>query len=257
MQTIYVGNTLINDIALGAAQIQNIWATPPEISTLNLQYWFDTSFSASSVNWKANFGNATGSLTSTTFNSSYPPRYVMTGVSEINFSTGNPGGSGFAPRTNMVAFNTTTTSSVQNIVWYGNPGGGHFLELQISTGSGALSSNAYLKVQMVNDTGLSENPTTSSVAYDLGPISPNKWYVATLQTTGSRFSGISVWLNNVSQSFTGNGTWTTDDIYWSIGSAGGGRPFAGSIQSNLYYNSVISASAILQNLEYYKLKLAL
>lgn len=255
MQTIYVGNTLINDIALGTSQIQNIWAQPPVISPINLQYWFDTSFSASSVNWRANFGNATGSLTNTTFNSSYPPRYVMTGNAEINFNTGNPGGNGTAARTSTIAFNTATTSSVQNIVWYGNPAGGYWLSLQISTGS--VGTDSYLKVLYVNDTGFPQNPTTSSVAIDLGPISPNKWYVATLQTTGSNFSGITVWLNNKSQTFAGSGAWTTDSTYWSIGSAGGAFPFSGSIEANLYYNSFISQSAVLENYEYYKLKLAL
>lgn len=254
MQTIYVGNTLINDIALGKSQIQDIWAQPPVISTLNLQYWFDTSFSASSVNWRANVGNSTGSLSNTTFNSNYPPRYTLTGAgnSEILFTGGNPG-PGTAARTTSVTFNTTSTGSVQNIVWFGNPTTSDLVALQISTGS--VGTDAYLKVLYLD----TQPPisTTSSIATELGPISPNKWYMATLQTSGSTFQGITVWLNNKSQTFSGTGSWTTDNLYWINGAANGENGFSGSIQSNLYYNSYISQSAVLQNYEYYKLKLAL
>ncbi len=250
MQTIYVGNTLINDIALGKSQIQNIWAQPPVISPINLQYWFDTSFSASSVNWKANFGNATGSLASTTFNSEYPPRYVMTGNAEINMNTGNPG-VGNAQRTNTVVFNTATTSSIQNISWFGNPSTSDLIALQIVSAS--AGGSAYLKFLYINSVGAQ----TGSIATNLGPISPNKWYVATLQTTGSTFAGVTLWLNNTSQSFTGTNGWTSDSVYWSIGAASSANPFSGSIAANLYYNSYISQSAVLENYEYYKLKLAL
>jgi hypothetical protein len=253
MQTIYVGNTLINDIALGKSQIQQIWAQPPVISTLNLQYWFDTSFSASSVNWRANVGNGTGSLGNATFNSDYPPRYTLTGAgnSEILFSGGNPG-VGTAARTTSVTFNTTSVGSVQNIVWFGNPTTSQLLALQISTGS--LGADAYLKVQYIDS---QNNIATSSIATELGTISPNKWYMATLQTSGSTFQGITVWLNNKSQTFTGTNSWTTADVYWINGAANGANGYPGSIQANLYYNSYISQSAVLQNYEYYKLKLAL
>ena len=253
MQTIYVGNTLINDIALGKSQIQDIWAQPPVISTLNLQYWFDTSFSASGVNWRANVGNSTGSLTNTSFNSNYPARYTLTGAgdSEILFSGGNPG-AGTAARTTTVTFNTSTTGSVQNIVWIGNPTTSDLLALQISTGS--VGTDAYLKVLYSNTNGPG---TTSSIATDLGTISPNKWYSATLQTTGSTFAGITVWLNNKSQTFNGSGAWTTDALYWINGAASGLNGFSGSIQANLYYNSYISQSVVLENYQYYKLKLAI
>jgi hypothetical protein len=253
MQTIYVGNTLINDIALGSTQIQEVWSTPPQISTTNLQYWFDCSFSASVSNWRANFGNATGSLVNASFESSYPQRYVLTGANnEILFSGGNPG-TGTAARTTVVTFNTTTTGSVQNIVWFGNPTTSDLLALQISTGS--VGTDAYLKVLYLD----TQAPilTTSSIATELGPISPNKWYMATLQTTGSTFEGITVWLNNKSQTFNGTGSWTTANTYWINGAASGVNPFAGSIQANLYYNSYISQSAVLQDYQYYKLKLAI
>lgn len=254
MQNIYVGSTLINDVYLGSGQMQNIWLNQPYIEYTNLQYWFDCSFSASAANWRANVGNATGSLVNASYQSSYPPRYVLTGANnEILFSPGNPGGSGTAARTTTVAFNTATTGSVQNIVWFGNPTS-DFLGLQISTGSSG--TDAYLKVQYTNFASPFTG-TTSSIATELGPISPNKWYVATLQTTGSTFAGITVWLNNKSQTFSGTGSWTANNLYWINGAANGVSPISGSIQSNLYYNSYISSSVVLNNYEYYKLKLAI
>lgn len=249
MQNIYIGSNYINDAYLGSNQMQNIWVNQPNISYTNLQYWFDCSFSASAANWRANFGNATGSLVNASYQSSYPPRYVLTGANnEILFNVGNPGGNGTAARTTTVAFNTATTASVQNIVWFGDTSlANQLLALQISTSS--LGTDAYLKVQFGN--------STSSIATNLGPITPNKWYVATLQTTGSTFEGITVWLNNFSQTFTGNTSWTANNLYWINGAANGQNPFSGSIQSNLYYNSYISASAIIDNYDYYKLKLAI
>lgn len=251
MQTVYIGSTLVNDVMLGSSRMSEVTNTPPKLVTSSLSYYYDASISASAANWRAvipytGSSTHTGSLTQTTYTSTYPQTFNLTGsVADINFN-GTPNElTGSGPYTIQMFVKPVNDTGNTNLFWYGAAlGGGTGLQLQMS---GSIGGTKYLRI---------ETDTSSSVATNC-EVALNEYQLITLTTNGTaNFSGISVWVDNVQQSILGNEAFNvTSTSFWVIGTISAIRPLSGSVISHLVYNRKLSDNEVLQNLTYFKARI--
>jgi hypothetical protein len=251
MQTVYIGNTLVNDVMLGSSRMSEVTNTPPKLVTSSLRYYYDASISASAANWRAvlpytGSSARTGSLTQTTYTSTYPQTFNLTGsVADINFSPTPNELTGSGPYTIQLFVKPVNDTGNTNLFWYGAAlGGGPGLQLQMS---GSIGGTKYLRI---------ETDASSSVATNC-EVALNEYQLITLTTNGTaNFSGISVWVDSVQQSILGSEVFNvTQTSYWIIGTISGIRPLSGSVISHLVYNRKLSDNEILQNLTYFKARI--
>jgi hypothetical protein len=248
MSTVYIGDTLVNDIFLGSARIGEPNPVNLTLVTSGLTAYFDAAYSASSVNWKSTTGKYTASFLKTIYQSSPPQYYEITGsISDITYgdneNLNSASLSGTGSRTVMVWINPSSGSADSNILWYGNPAGNKLL-FEISSGS--IGQN-YLKIA---------NDTSSSIATANGAVSLGNWQMATYTTNGTNtFSGINIWLNSNKQSIAGATTWdidTTGIRYWETGTVNSSLSYLGKIGAHLVYNRTLTDAEIIQNVNYFK-----
>jgi hypothetical protein len=254
MQTVYIGNTLVNDVMLGSQRMGDVLLDKPAIVTSGLTAYFDASFNATTSSWRATTGNYTASIGGTIYNSTYPQNYQLTSsLAGISYGFNNAlitaSLQGTGSRTVISFVSPVSSSSEGNIVW---------------TGDGALNglrflvTSSSLNLKLVsNATGLPSNQTFT----ELGAMSLNNWFMAAYTTDGTNSTnGINVWLNNASQSFSNGGTWyvAEDGVrYWEAGSIGGQLTFRGRIAFHLVYNRKLTDAEMIQNYDYFKLRFGL
>jgi Concanavalin A-like lectin/glucanases superfamily len=252
MQTVYFGNTLINDVMLGSNRMSEVTNTPPTLVTSSLRYYYDASVSASAANWRAvmpytGSSARTGSLTQTTYTSTYPQSFNLTGsVADINFGGGVPNElTGSGPYTIQMFVKPVNDTGNTNLFWYGSVEGNR-VEVQMS---GSIGGTKFLRIQ----TGTSASVATNCV------VSLNEYHQIVLTTDGSStFAGFNLWVDNVKQSISGstaNGVPTDTGLFWVIGTINSQRPLSGSVISHLVYNRKLSDSEILQNYDYFQTRI--
>ena len=246
MQTLYVGNTLINDVMLGSTRMADVTNTPPKLVTTSLTYYFDASISSSAANWRSviPYGNRTGSLFQTNYTSTYPQTFNLTGsVPDINFGS-TPTELKNSPYTILMVVNQKNDVGRANLTWYGNSSGGSNVFLQAS---GSVGSSKFLRVATDN---------SSSVATNLS-FTLNEYHQVAMTVTGSTFAGVSVWVDNNKQTFQGADTFTGNNgsFYWIIGTENSQNPLSGSVLAYCVYNRVLSDTEILTNYEYFRARL--
>lgn len=244
MQTVYIGNTLVNDVMLGANRMTDIRSTSPTIVTSSLIYYWDASVSASAVDWKnvIPYGNRTGSLTQTTYTSTYPQTFNLTGsTADINFGS-VAGEIQSSPYTIIMVVSQKNDTALTNLTWFGNSPSQN-LSLQTT---GSIGSSKKLRVSTDN---------SSSIASNLN-FSLNEFHQVALTVSSSTFAGINVWVDNNKESFTGGtAIGTIGGLYWIIGNENSQRPLSGSVIAYTAYNRVLTDSEILQNYDYFQVRL--
>ena len=254
MQTVYIGNTLVNDVMLGSQRMQDVLLDKPSIVTSGLTAYFDASFNATTSSWRATSGNFTASFGGTVYNSAYPQNYQLTGslagiTYGLNTALSTASLSGTGSRTLIAFVSPVSSSNEGNIVWCGD-GALNGLRFLVT------SSSLNLKI-VSNGTA---SPSTETFT-GLGGLSLNNWSMAAYTTDGTNnTNGINVWLNNTSQSFSNGGTWDIQTVgtrYWETGTIGGLLPFRGRIAFHLVYNRKLTDSEMLQNYEYFKFRFGL
>lgn len=245
MQTVYIGNTLINDVFLGSNRMADVRSTPPTLVTSSLIFYWDASVSASAANWRnvLPYGNRTGSLTQTTYTSTYPQSFNLTGsVADINFGT-SPAELQSSPYTVIMIVSQKNDTALTNLTWWGGAGGGSNISFQTT---GSIGSTKKLRVA---------NAATSSIASTLN-FTLNEFHQVALTVGSSTFAGVNVWVDNNKESFTGGASvGTPSGPYWIIGTDSGLRPLSGSVIAYTAYNRVLSDSEILQNYDYFQTRL--
>lgn len=255
MQTIYIGNTLVNDVMLGANRMSDVFNVSPSIVTSSLLYYFDAAYSASAANWRTvlpftgSMGELqrTGSLTQTTYTSTYPQSFNLTGsVADINFAGNTPNElTGSGPYTVQLFVNPVKDTGSMNLFWWGNAAGSD-LQLQMS---GSIGENKFLRI---------ETSGTSSVATNC-VVALNKYQLITLTADGTnQYSTFNVWVDGVKQAISGSTSFAPlGTLYSVIGTYSSQRPLSGSVVSYLTYNRKLSDNEILQNLRYYQARLGM
>jgi hypothetical protein len=252
MQTVYFGNTLINDVMLGSNRMADVRSTSPSIVTSSLRYYYDASISASAANWRAvipytGSSARTGSLTQITYTSTYPQSFNLTGsVADISFGGGVPNElTGSGPYTIQMFVKPVNDMGNTNLFWYGTAAGNR-IEVQMS---GSIGGTKFLRIQ----TGTSASVATNCV------VSLNEYHQIVLTTDGSStFAGYNLWVDNVKQSISGstaNGAPPDTGLFWVIGTNSALRPLSGSVISHLVYNRKLSDSEILQNYDYFQTRI--
>jgi hypothetical protein len=257
MQTVYIGNTLVNDVMLGSNRMSDVISTAPSLVTSGLTLYFDAAYSASSTQWRAKVtpsGTALTASLSQTIYSTTPPQYLnFTGSASVcTYIAGPAEGAltsaslaGTGARTVMTFIYPKESSSLDNnIVWTGGAGDDR-LFFQITSGS--LN---YLKIETLKGT------TTQSVATQLGEIPYNQWNLVGYTTNGTNtYNGIDVWMNTQKQSLSGSTQWnvaTTGTAYMEGSTAFGIKPYYGYVASTVVYNRKLTDSEWLQNYEYFQ-----
>lgn len=244
MQTVYIGNTLVNDVMLGSNRMADVRSTPPKLVTSSLVYYWDASVSASAANWRnvIPYGNTTASLTQTTYTSAYPQTFNLTGsVADINLGS-TPAQIQSAPYTVLMVVSQKNDTDLTNLTWWG---GSPFSNLSLQT-TGSIGSPKKLRVKTDN---------SASIANNLN-FTLNDFHQVVLTVNGSTFADINVWVDNNKQSFTGGTTLgSIGSLYWIIGTENSQRPLSGSVISYCAYNRVLTDSEILTNYDYFQTRL--
>jgi hypothetical protein len=254
MQTVYIGNTLVNDVMLGSQRMGDVLLDKPAIVTSGLTAFFDASNNATTSSWRATTGNYTASIGGTIYNSAYPQNYQLTssiaGITYgLNTALSSASLSGTGSRTVISFVSPVSSSSEGNIVWTGNGSldGLRFL---------VTSSSLNLKI-VSNGTA---SPSTETFT-GLGGLSLNNWFMTAYTTDGTNnTNGINVWLNNTSQSFSNGGTWFVAETgirYWEAGAINAQLTFRGRIAFHLVYNRKLTDAEMIQNYDYFKLRFGL
>lgn len=251
MQTIYIGNTLVNDIMLGSNRMSDVFNISPSIVTSSLFYYFDSATSASAANWRATIpytgsGGATrtGSLFQTNYTSQNPATFNLTGSqASIDFGGGTPAViAGSGPYTIQLFAKPVNDIGLIDLFWYGAAlGGGTSYQFQIS---GSVGGTKFLRI---------ETDLTSSVARDC-VVSLNQYHQFTFTADGTaNFNGLNLWVDGTKQAISGSTAFgpLVNTTYHSIGTNNGQRPLSGSVVGYLIYNRKLSDNEILQNLRYF------
>ena len=137
MQTVYIGNTLVNDIFVGSGRQSDVFNVSPSIVTASLVYYWDAAYSASAANWRnvlpfTGSVAKTGSLTQTSYTSTYPQSFNLTGsVADINFGATPSQLVGTGPYTLILYVKPVNGIGNTNLLWYGSVVGDR-VEPQIS-----------------------------------------------------------------------------------------------------------------------------
>jgi hypothetical protein len=243
MQTVYIGDTLVNDIFVGSGRASDVFNISPSIITTSLNFYWDAAYSASAANWRnvLPYGNKTGSLTQTTYTSTSPQSFNLTGsTADIVFGGTVPNAlTGSGPYTIQMYVNPVKDTGSMNLFWFGSSGDD--LELQVS---GSIGSKKYLKIA---------TSSTSSVATNC-EVSLNEYHLITLTTDGNNsYSGFNVWVDGNKQAISGSNSFAPiPNLYWVIGANNSQRPLSGSVVSYLVYDRKLSDNEINQNLRYFR-----
>lgn len=244
MQTVYFGNTLVNDVMLGSVRMTDVRNVAPKLVTSSLIYYWDASVSASAANWRnvIPYGNRTASLSQTNYTSIYPQTFNLTGsVADINLGT-RPGELQTSPYTVIIVVSQKNDTALTNLTWFGNSPG-QSLSLQTT---GSIGSAKKIRVSTDN---------SSSIASNLS-FSLNEFHQVALTVGGSTFADINVWVDSNKESFTGGtAIGTIGGNFWIIGNENSQRPLSGSVVSYTAYNRVLTDSEILQNYDYFNTRL--
>jgi hypothetical protein len=256
MQTVYIGNTLVNDVMLGSQRMGDILLDKVSIVTSGLTAYFDASFNASASSWRATTGNYTASIGGTIYNSTYPQNYQLTssiaGITYgLNTALSSASLSGTGSRTMITFISPASSSTDATVVWTGDGAPGN-------PGLKFLVTSSSLNLKIISDRTAS--PSTETFT-GLGSLSLNNWFMAAYTTDGTdNTNGITVWLNNASQSFSNGGTWLVAEAgtrYWETGAINAQFPFRGRIAFHLVYNRKLSDAEMIQNYDYFKLRFGL
>lgn len=257
MQTVYIGNTLVNDVMLGSDRMSDVISTAPSLVTSGLTLYFDAAYSASSTQWRAKVTPPntalTASMTQVVYSATQPQYLSFTGsVSTCTYIAGGAEGAltsaslaGTGARTVMMYVYPKESSSFDNnLVWTGGNGDDR-LFFQITSGS--LN---YLKIETLKGT------TTQSVATQLGEIPYSQWNMVAYTTNGTNtYNGIDVWLNSSKQSLSGSTQWnvaTTGTAYMETSTAFGIKPYYGYVAATVVYNRKLTDYEMLKNYEYFQ-----
>ena len=243
MQTVYVGNTLINDVFLGSQRMDDVtqYKIPSgALATSGLINYWDASISASAANWRnvIPYGTRTGSLFQTSYTATYPATFNLTGsIPDINFGT-TPAAVTASNSVYTILINVKPTNDVAlaNVTWFGEQ------ELQMT---GSIGGTKYLRINTA---------TSSSIATNL-PVSLNQWHqIAITKTSDTTFASFNLWVDTNKQAISGSTSLNNivDDRYWIIGTNNSLRPLNGNVISYLLYNRVLSDTEITNNFYYFK-----
>ena len=249
MQTVYLGNTLINDIFVGSGRQSDVFNVSPTIVTSSLVYYFDAAYSSSAAGWRAvlpytGSSTKTGSLTQTTYTSTYPQSFNLTGsAADINFAGAVTPLTTTNQQTIILYVKPVNDTGNTNLMWWGTVEGNR-TEIQMS---GSIGGDKFLRI-VTN--------SSSSVAQNC-KVSLNDWHQIVLTTDGTTtFSAFNVWVDDVKQSISGSTVWAAPgNSFWVIGTFAGQRPLSGSVVSHLVYDRKLSDNEILQNLRYFRARL--
>lgn len=246
MQTVYIGDTLINDVYLGSIRASEVTNTPPKLVTSSLVYYFDASISASAANWRTvlPYGSKTGSLFQSSYTTDYPQTFILTGsIATIEFAGGTPSELQTNPYTLQILVYQKNDTALTNLTWWGNSGGGQNIQIQTS---GSIGNNKFVRF---------DTPNSSSLANNI-PFTLNDWHLVSVVVTGSRFDTVSLWVDNNKQNLGGTTTFgTIGTLYWAIGTNNSQNALSGSVVSYSVYNRALSDSEILQNYTYFRNRL--
>jgi hypothetical protein len=246
MQTVYIGNTLVNDFFIGNVKASNVISNLNGLVTSSLIAWFDAESSASAANWRTTtYGNRTGSLSGGAgYKSSYLPSYEFSSsLSTIGFGT--PPVTGTSSRTYTIWVKSQSTASLSVIQWNGSAASGDFMLI----GTAYDNNRNSLYFRTLN---------SSSIVIELPEFNLNEWNCITLTTDGTNtWSAFNIWFNDQKYEFSGGTTWTTPSINasWELGLKDSSNPYSGSIFSQLVYNRELNDNEILQNYSYYRYRL--
>ena len=245
MQTVYIGNTLVNDVFVGSQKANDVLSYTPTIVTSSLIHYFDASYSASAANWRDSVGNRTGSLFQTSYTSTYPESFNLTGsIPDINFGSVPVSLQGSGERTVIVWVYSKAGNTKRNMTWMGSVNSSDLVLFHTGSATGlnyvAIGSDA-----------------TSSVATSL-PISLNEWHQVAYTTDGTNtYGGINLWLDSNKAQLSGASTFNVGTLYWIFGTSNSNFPFSGSIFTQMIYNRKLTDNEILQNYQYFKYRLGL
>jgi hypothetical protein len=246
MQTVYVGNTLINDVMLGSQRMDDViqYKIPTgSLTTSGLVYYFDANTNADNTSWRTvqPYGNVTGALFQTNHTSAYPASFNLTGsIPDINFgATPTVLRDSNSTYTVLMTVKPTNDAAAANLTWWGD---GRRSTLRLI---GDVGGTKYMQI---------DTDTSSSIATNL-PVSLNQWHQLGLtKTTNTTFASFNLWADTQKQAISGS-TSLTDIInpfYWIIGTANSNVPLNGSVISYLVYNRVLSDTEIINNFYYFK-----
>ena len=258
MQTVYIGNTLINDVMLGSRRMDDVLQLQVQSVKTSLTALWDGNYNTTTSSWQASVGNYTASIGSGVklITGSGQTSYYSLTSSLPSFAWGSPadiisaGLSFTGSRTVLLWINPINLTNQSVLTWCGQNAGGAdtgVIEFVISS---ATNLN-----KLVISGSTAAGIVTAERATNLGSVTTGSWQMVGYTTNGGNtLAAFDVWLNNNKQSLTGSGQWTvkTDggNNFWEFGLISGLKPYSGSIAYQFIYNRKLTDSEIAQNYQY-------
>jgi len=265
MQTVYIGNTLINDVMLGSQRMDDVLQLNVTPIRTGLTALWEGNYNTATSSWRAYVGNYTASMDPAGANgkvtlitgSNKTPYYAFSG-SLPSFVWGNASditstGQDLAKaRTVLLWINPSSLTNQSVLSWCGQNAGGVLNgDLQFVISSAANQNKLVISGSLPNGGGV----ISTGSAVNLNSVVTGSWQMVGYTTNGGNTIGaFEVWLNNSKQALTGSGIWGVKvdggNNFWEFGLVSGIKPYSGSMAYQFVYNRKLSDSEIIQNYDY-------
>jgi hypothetical protein len=242
MQTVYIGNTLINDVYLGSQRMDDTLQLPAQYTKSGLKVLWDGNYNTTTSSWRATVGNYTASA------SGPPPQVTLVTGSGLTsyYTTDGTGSLIWGNYLDIVSTEQDLSKDRTVLIWT-KPGNLTNEATITRIGGDPNASDGYLELDITsaatsNKLKLKYGPSdTSQTAATLSSVATGSWQMVGYTTNGSTTANIELWLNNSKQALTGSTNWEVTAIGFGQRWTFTGNPYAttypsGSVAYHFVYN---------------------